>query len=236
MKETAVGAAVVALLAERGFSVYQEVLCAWGSILDLAATKGPLLIAVECKVSLTFEVMHQAMRWIPHAHHSYVATPLPRFGIDPLQTRLLEDLGLGFIGVRDASQVRLVNGVPEDGSDGGARAEFLLDPRWNRRANDGLRKTLREEHKTYAPAGSSGAARWSPFKATVQELARFVDAHPGCTLKAAIDGIRHHYSSKRNAMSSLVHWIDAGSVAGVRVERESGRLLLYPAAPARRSA
>lgn len=236
MKETIVGAAVVALLRERGFEVYQEVLCAWGSCLDLAATRGPLLIAVECKVAVTFEVMSQALRWVPHAHHAYVAAPLPRYGLHEFQRLLLEELGLGFIGVREPRDVVYVGDAPEDGTDGAASAEILLDPRWNRRADDRLRKTLREEHKTFAPAGSSGAARWSPFKSTVQELARFVADNPGCTLKTAIDGIRHHYRNKRGAMSSLVHWIDAGSVAGVRIEREDGRLLLYPAAPSRRTA
>jgi hypothetical protein len=218
VKETDVGAAVVALLCERGFEVYQEVLCAWGSCCDIVATRGPLLVAVECKVSLTYEVMHQALRWVPYAHHSYVAVGIGPYGIDRLAHRLLEDLGLGCIGVRDGRTV--VGGV------GGAEA--LVDPRWNRRVEDRLRRQLREEQKTFAPAGSSSAARWSPFKGTVRDLQAYVRAHPGCSMKEAVAGIKHHYPHDRGARSALVHYIDEGVIDGVRVEREGRAIRLYP--------
>jgi hypothetical protein len=182
MKEVDIGAAVVALFRGRGFEVYQEVLCRTGDCVDIAATRGRLLVAVECKLAPTFEVMQQGLRWIPHAHHVYVAAALPRTGLHPLARRLMEDLGLGFIGVRTPRY----GNTPID-------VDVMLDPRLNRRAGDGLRRCLREEQKTFAPAGSSGAARWSPFKATVLSLQRYVIAHPGCTMKEAVENVDHHY-------------------------------------------
>ena len=218
MKETDVGAAAVALLRARGFEVYQEVLCRTGDCVDIAATRGRFLVAVECKLAPTFEVMAQALRWVPHAHHVYVAAALPKYGLHRLARRLLEDLGLGFIGVR----------IPRYGGPPELAAEELLDPRLNRRADDALRRCLREEQKTYAPAGSNSGARWSPFKATTLELQRYVHRNPGCTMKSAVTHIDHHYGSTKGARSTLVHHIDHGIIPGIRVERRGRLVLLFP--------
>ena len=223
------GKATVTLLQGLGFeSIYQEVLCPWSACCDIVATRGPLLVAVECKRTLTFEVMHQAVRWIPYVHHSYVAFGGSHWGVDPLERRLLEDLGLGAILVQDV-------GTTLD-MDAPLRADVILDPRWHHRPEPRLRNVLREEHKTYAAAGSSGVPRWSPFKATAQELGRYVVAHPGCSLKEAVENIRTHYRTKSTARSSLAQWIEKGTVEGVRLEREEGVLRLYPAEKPQRTA
>lgn len=230
MKETDVGRAVVALLRSRGFDVYQEVGAAAG-IADIVATRGKLVDVVECKLGFGFDVLAQAERWLPYAHHSYVAVPLAR-GLHALGRRLAEDLGVGVIAVDDPYRQHGVRAVG-----GAVGAEVVVDARWNRKADvDCVRRWLREEQKTFTEAGSAGAPRWTAYKATCEELRRYVAAHPGCSVKAAVAGIQHHYRTVRAASSALAHWIDADRVPGVRLERVDGAIVLYPEAVAPRGA
>lgn len=222
MKETDVGAAAVAMFREQGFTCWQEVLTRRHGCLDLAATRNESLIAVECKMRPTLDLFHQTLMWQPHAERCYAAALVGDGGLHYLAERLLKDLGLGFISVFPLST--------------GLVAEVTLDARLNPHADDDLRDALREEHKTYAPAGSQGTARWSPYKATCADLRAYVEAHPGCLLTDAVLGIRHHYGTPSRARSSLTEWLDKGAIAGVRLERVNGRLTLHPSTKPPRSA
>lgn len=208
MKETEIGRAVVGLLRTWGFDVFQEVEVA-GRRCDLFATRGPLLIAVECKVRLTYEVIHQALYWRPWAHRSYAAVHQV-YRLDPLQVRLLETVGIGAFVMNDR------------------RIRLDVEAAFTRRAEvQRVRRALREEHRTFAMAGSSNAARWTNFKSSVRELKTFLKAHPGATLKDSVAGIDHHYPNDRAAKSGFVHWIRAGVIPGIRLENERGELRLY---------
>lgn len=54
-----------------------------------------------------------------------------------------------------------------------------------------------------------------PWRATCRALAEFVAKNPGCTMKAAIGGIKHHYKRDSTALSSMARWINKDKVDGV---------------------
>lgn len=209
---------LVAWLREQRWEVYQEVqVSTGGPRADVVATQGPVLWAIEVKASLGLAVLEQAEGWIGHANYVSVATPTTRRR--SFIGRIASDLGIGILSIGD------ING---DGRDW--RVSECERPRLCRRTTGRLRGALREEHKTFAPAGNATSSYWSPWKATCREVASFTRAHSGCTLKELVTGIRHHYSSTATARSSLAKWIEGGHVEGVRLERDGRLLRVFPTA------
>lgn len=181
-------------LKELDWEVYQEVDLG-GSSVDVVATKGSLLWAIEAKTSIGAKVIDQAVRWTGQANlisvftaHSYRAAYCYR-----------DYMGLKGIGWLT----------------GDFTVSEKIRPRLLRRCGLQIRRHLHERQKTYAPAGNAYGARWSPFRQTCEALKGFVQANPECSMKAAVDGIKHHYASASSARNSLATWIVAGKVPGV---------------------
>ena len=76
VKETEIAAAVVRWLVDMEWTVYQEVSLG-GRVIDLVATRGPLVWAIECKVSLGLAVLEQAYGLLGYAHYVSVAVREP---------------------------------------------------------------------------------------------------------------------------------------------------------------
>lgn len=211
VSETAIAAVVITWLEELGADVYQEVeLPTGGGIADIVARVGAELWIVETKTSLSLALVMQAVERRRSAHRVIIAAPHTRNQRDVAW--LCRELGLGMVEVQlsttyDTPHVR----------------EIETSRRWNRRPVE-LGARLRPEHKTAKAAGSTGGGRWTPFRDTCDQLRHAVERKPGIALKEAIAAIRHHYRSMAGARSSLAHWIKAGKVPGVRVERGH----LYP--------
>lgn len=205
--EVALAERVTFWLRDLHWEVYQEVSCR-GSRCDLVATQGPVTWAIEVKASFGLAVLEQAVFWKPHANRSSIAVPsATAFG-----QKLADTYGIGILQV------------------GYDRITERLPARLQRRCDGRLRRALRDEQKTYAPAGNSWGAYFSPFKATCANLAKHVRENPGTTLKAAINAISHHYASPQSARSHLVKWIEAGKIPGIALRRE-GRVVLVDVAP-----
>jgi hypothetical protein len=228
VKEIDVGAVVAEWLSLEGFTVYQEIEGAAG-ILDIAARRGPVVWAVECKVRLNYDVIAQAKRWVPYAHRSLVACPC-HGSLHPFDRKLLDDFGLGLLDVRQRAHHHHDYDYRErqQWNAHGLAVLHRLDARFNWRPEQGLINRLREGHRTMGQAGQSGGAR----KSTCLDLREYVREHPGCSIKEAVDGVpRHHYHSAAAARSALLRWIKLDKVSGVRAECEDGQhWLLYPAA------
>lgn len=209
--EQDVGRYTVALFRSWGFDVYQEVTSGLGRC-DLVATRqqgrASLLYACELKMRFTWEVIYQALRWIPHAHRSFIAVYSPN-GVPHLAEKFLEDLGLGLIEVSDY------------------RINLSVRARLNKRPDDRLRRSLYEEQRTYANAGTTGT-HWTPFKNTARAVQQYVREHPGCTTKAIVDGADHHYPNDRAARQGISHWIGNGVIPGIRIERTADGFRYYP--------
>lgn len=211
--ETDLGPPVIGWLTERGWDVYQEVTGPGGRA-DIVAVCGRLVAVVELKKSLGLDVLEQGSRWIQYAHLVWVGIPYPRrTDAHRFACRVAEWRGFGVlhVGVSDG-EVRLASPAP-----------------LHRRPLTGLRERLNPAQKTMAPAGTSRGGYWTPFKGTCQQLRDYVVINPGCSIRAAVESIDHHYSSGAGARAHLAALIEKGAVPGVTLRRDGKSCLLHPA-------
>ena len=213
-REQGIAARVVEWLQAEQWDVYQEVQpYQQGRVCDIVAVQGRLTWAIEVKASFGLAVLEQATGWINWANFVSVATPPSRtFQNSRFCRRGMLDLGIGGIVVHSSGEVK-----------------HWVRPALKRRIVTSLRDVLRDEHKTWAPAGSTGSRHLTAFKITCREVYRFAKSNPGADLKVAIDSIPHHYANDKSARGNLLHWLEAGKVAGVEMRREGRRVRLYPA-------
>lgn len=212
LTEQRVAEFVIAYLEAAGADVYQEVTCGSG-VADIVARVGAELWIIEVKIALSLRLISQAMERRRHAHRVYVASPRTKnmgdVGV------LLEELGIGMLEVSS----------PWFGSEPRVR-ELLESRRFNSRPV-ALTARLVPEHKTHAKAGAVGAGRWTPFRNTCEQVARYVRENPGATLKDIVGHVTHHYSSDRVARSSLAKWAQDGVIDGVVARNNDGHIKLY---------
>ncbi len=216
--ESTVAEVVVAHLIERHRAdVYQEVEVP-GGVADIVARVRAELWIVEVKTSLSLALITQAMDRRRLAHRVIIAAPTTRHQGDV--GAICEEVGLGLWTVK----------VGSDSEWDPSEVRVIVDGRRCNRRPVSLAAKLRPEHQTHAKAGSVGAAgRWTPYRHTCEQLAGVVRRDPGITLKAAIDGIKHHYRTASSARSSLASWIQEGRVPGVALRKsDGGALRLYP--------
>ncbi|MBL1216139.1 MAG: hypothetical protein D8M59_01440 [Planctomycetes bacterium] len=205
--EQELAADVVRWLTAQHWDVYHEVRIGFtGHIADIVAVRGPLLWIIECKRSLTLNVLAQADRW--NVLKRSIAVPRPaRIG-----TRKKPDDPRAFA-YRVARRFKI--GVLEVGTRDRKVYELVPAPiiRANRAASRRIRRTLHPGHKTHAPAGSAGGSRWTPYRQTLAEVRAIISAAPGCTLADIMQQLQnHHYptdGSARSCISSaLKQWED----------------------------
>lgn len=245
IRETDVAAAVVAWLAEFDWTVYQEVsLGASARTVDLVAVRGPLLWAIECKVSLGLAVLEQAHGLRGLAHYVSVAVQGARrgghswgfassamkeagIGMFTVHQEFVSGEGGGFKWVADRIiEPRMTRRVARIGTWGARNTYRKLLPKDQRKtaAYPYLRDLLVEAQRTCAAAGNNRSQRWSPWRQTCEEILRYVRLHPGCSPAACLELIPHHYQTEATARSSMVLWVRKGRVPGVE-ERRDGRLI-----------
>lgn len=246
IKETDVAAAVVAWLVDMGWEVYQEVsLGASARTVDIVATRGPLVWAIECKVSFGISVLAQAYGLLGLAHYVSVATAAAQEDtVDRWFAKLIaEENGIGTFEVD--------SGPEWDDTAPKWSATREVEPRLHRKVGcivtwraknlhgrlipkdergerkyPYLRELLTEAQKTYAPAGNNRGARWSPWRQTCEEVLRYVSVHKGCSPAVCLRMVPHHYQTEATARGSMVHWVREGKVPGVE-ERREGRLIQW---------
>lgn len=199
--ETAVAQNAHRLLVDMGFDVYQEV--PLGNRADLVGVRGKLVCVVECKTSLTIDVIAQAEHWRPYAHYRYVAVPRSRSN-RALAREILLERGIGLI------EEEVTTFAPLNRH---ARPEKLL-------------AVLRPEHKTYAAAGSQGSY-WSPWRDSVARIKRMVQQRPGIELKELVQLVPHHWASAASAKSSIARQIACGVISGLRLETVAKSTRVY---------
>lgn len=213
--ETTVGTAVADWLKDLGWEVYPEVLVGkTGRAADIVATRGPLIWIVECKVSLSLEVITQAMMWRGFAHYRSVAT-LYTHRVKTAAPRILKDYGIGLFYVDRRPPHEVLQPLTP-------RLERSVRPQT-------VRESLHELHKEWATPGqqSRRGGLLTPFALTSRAVQEYVRAHPGCGLKELLGGIQHHYRTEATARSMIPQWIQSGVIPGLRVEREGRKIRLY---------
>lgn len=208
--ETEVAAGVVAYLRGIGWRVYQEVSTGYASRrADIVATWHDRLVwIVECKTSLSWDLLDQAEQWIGHAHRISVAVPQRRMH------------GSGRLSVEERAVLALRLGLFVGGR------EVVRPPLLPIRHRDAMRwrKTLRPEHEVgFAPAGSASGGYFTEFRATVRALVRAVEASPGIVTKDLVRAIDHHYGGGDAAAArNLVRFIGTDVFHGTGICARKG--------------
>lgn len=209
MSESDLAKKVVAYFEDLKWDVYQEVMCR-GSVADIVATFDNLVAVIECKKSFGLTVIGQAWNWRRAANYLWVAVPATRSSMaHRFGDVVCNQYGIGKMVVTDY-------GVTP-----------RIQARLQRRRGTSIKTSLREEHKTFAKAGSAAGGHFTPFKGTVKALEEFVHRNPGCSLKEAIDGIQHHYHKDNTARSCIARYIEQGVIDTIRIERKGKKIHLY---------
>lgn len=200
--ESALARKVIAWLSSEDYETWEEVSVGSARI-DIVAKRGPIIVAIECKTSLSLAVLGQTANWSGVAHQSYAAVP-STYRTNRYMNAICQAIGVGIISVGWCCDIR-------------QHAPFIRSADASRitdRLNDGNRTGGGN-----AAAGTNGSY-WSPWRETVTQLARIVSKHPGIALKEALPKFEHHYSTDAAARSSLSHWIRAGKVPGIEARRD----------------
>lgn len=196
MKETELAEAVIAWLESQHWDVYQEVQAyAYSGICDIIATKGFLVWAIECKTTLSWNVIEQARLW--RTHFRSIAIPKAKARTKGRRTAYHvchNFFKLGIIEVSnyfgDQLDVYELKSAP------------LM--REYHEPSKRILNILRPEHKTHAKAGSVRKGHFTPYKDTMLQVKRFIIKHPGCTLKEIMDETgKGHYAHMKSARASI---------------------------------
>lgn len=209
--ETEVAEIIIPYLKQMGWEVYQEVQID-SNIADIIATQGKIVWVLECKKSLSLNVMAQAYKWRRYAHYVSIVVPTKkRWNTELLLKNILDYLGIGCYMVSKPDNI----------------SEFA-PVKLNRKVMSYyITNSLTEQHKTWAKAGNANGNRYTPFQHTKDNLIREVRKNPGITLKQLIKSIDHHYASEASAKGSLLSWIHQGVINEVELRREGRQYKIY---------
>ena len=203
MKETELASKVVKYLQDDKWEVYQEVKFSkylGSSIADIVALRNNLIWIIECKTSLTLDVMEQANGW---------KVPLRSVAVPYSKTRYKKNKKQkgGYIGYRVAKDYLKIGIIIV----GEIVSEPVFPPILRQFYKNGnrLRKLLVDEQKNgeYSSAGSKGGGYYTPYQKTIKYVKEYIKSNPGKTFKEIInyiDGGRfHHYSTPASMKQSL---------------------------------
>lgn len=195
MRETDLFYPVKAWLEERGYDVYTEVESKYtGGRADIVAVAGPAVTVVEMKLTLSLDLIAQAVRWKPFVNYVFIAVPQSRHRkIHGYADIFLRREGIGLLEVRDYGHFTDV------------RAR--LEARFNRRVNDHIRKSLVPQHKEL-PGGHAGGGYVTPYRITidrVKQYLRSVKKNDGwVTIKDILDHCETHYAAPKPSLSKAL--------------------------------
>jgi len=210
--EAALCVVMESYLTDLKLDVYKEVSTPVG-IIDIVAKQGPVLWAVEAKMTAGLGLLEQAESRLRFCHRVSVVTPLPP---STFFRQICREKGIGVFCVGQKS-VYFRDRDPEEV----ACIEERVAPAFRRKvAGVKLYEAMRD-----TTAGLPSPLRVTPFTQTCDSIRRALAHKPeGMTLRELINGISHHYRTVSTAKVSLAKWMRSGVVAGVRYE--NGRAFL----------
>ena len=211
--ETEIAEIIIPYLKQMGWEIYQEVqIHHSGNIADIVAIQGKLVWVLECKRSLSLDVMAQAYEWRQFAHYISIVVPTKkRWNTQRLLENILDYLGIGCYMVGKPDRI----------------SEFVPIKLHRKAMSHYIIQCLTEQHKTWAKAGNANGSRYTPFQHTKDNLICEVRKHPGITIKQLIKNIDHHYSNEASAKGSILHWIHTGIIKGVYLKRDGRQYKVY---------
>lgn len=226
IKETDLFPPVKEWLESQEFTVYSEVMeKSSHSRADVVGIRGPLLVVVELKTTLSLDLIEQAVNWIGKAHYIWVATPQTK-SPQRMAERILRHYGIGQVDVEYA----LVSYQPM--KYGWVAREGYIRPKLHRRITNELRDAITEEHKDGLPGGHQGGGYVTNYSQTIgrvkrhlQHLRKSTRAHqtPGgwATVKEILDHVETHYMQPRQGLYKALTTLETDWCESRRVGRET---------------
>lgn len=183
MKETELAESIVEHYSD--WEVFKEV--PYSGIIDIVCRKAGIHVAIECKTSLNFDVLEQALRNKEGFHFSYVAVPYAKQfrSQNNIQFNICRDYGIGVLCY-----------IPQEYKQIKYRIEELVKPKFNRKA--AIRVKLHDYMKR-SVAGSQND-RMTAFKFTVEQLVTELKRAGGkMEIKKMFQTEKYHYSTNSSA-------------------------------------
>ena len=156
--------------------------------IDIVVKIKDLTHGIECKISLTLNVVCQALYNLKYCNYSSICVFQANWKDYEHSTiqKILKQFGIGFFYVDKYGEVKKI-----------------IEPSL-RRGKSSLK--LHEEQKD-SLAGAKTTKRVTEFSLTCTLLENYVKNHEGCTLKEAVKQIKHHYSNSTVAVTCLAKMI-----------------------------
>lgn len=221
MKETDLAKSVVDWMRFNKWEVYQEVQqSAYSAIADIVAVRNDQVWIIECKTSLSFDVVAQANHWrfYQYAHYISIAVPMCRRSKGRcLAFDVLRHYGIGLLEVSKYSGDNIENTVWEN-----IKPQLTENPS----SIKFIKNCLHEKHKTYAAAGNAEGKRLTPYTLTCDNVVEELKKQPGLTSREIVERIQHHYGSDTSARGNLLQNAKAGNIRGVTVKQD-GRVYRF---------
>jgi hypothetical protein len=210
---------VIQWLVDQHWEVYQEVqFRCGGGVADIVAVRNNITWIIETKTTLSLTVLEQASRWNSIFRSAAVPAAFKKDNRS-LAYRIAHDyLQIGIIEVPVNSTYDVVT-------------EVICPPiqRQNYRfSKNYYLPELLEEHKTYALAGNNSGSRFTPYRRTIDSVRRFIEKHPGCSIKEIMTNIGEtHYSSAATAKSCIFSALQTFESDWCEAVVENGRYKFY---------
>lgn len=216
MKETELFEPVKKWLEDGGHEVYSEVRANkyGGRRADVVGVHGNIVTVVEMKVTLSLDLIEQAVLWKNHAHYIYVAVPHPKKGyLNDFAVRLLCQYGIGILTVNFDS--RGLDGTPSV-----SLYPYRTMPKVHRNITSDLRDSLTEYHKDGPPGGHQGGGYITAYRITMIHVKEYLDkelrfAHREWgelkgrngwrTTTEILEEVTTHYSSPKQSLAKALH-------------------------------
>lgn len=228
--ETDLLAPVVPWLRGRGCKTYAEVQFKDDEecpVADIVTTKLGKAGVIEGKRTLSMKLIRQACYWLDYADAVSIVVPAPSGKSQTIERRkchkVLDRLGVGLIEVHlDGRGKPVVEMVLTPKQQQVGRSAKLLD------VVDPLKNPRCMPPKDIEPGNDNRRISTSRYQQTVDKLIAYVRTDPGCTIKAAIRAIDHHWPNTQKAISQLTKIAATESgIKGIRTEIRDGLLRLY---------
>lgn len=200
MKEVELANHIIKSLEDAGYDVYQEVKVV-DRVVDIVVKGDNFYWAIETKTSFSFAVLEQAYRNLRYFNFSSIGVFSTVSAGRQFARQVAEHYGIGIFQLDKFKVVRERQ-----------KAKF------NRKA---LTKkiVLLDEHKYFAKAGNAEGKYFTPFQDTKRNLINYINSHNGCSLKDAMNAIKHHYSSISSATNSMRQWIRDDIIEELYIEK-----------------
>lgn len=217
MKETELAKHIIDWL--EGWTIYQEVqIHSFGRTADIVAVKKPIIWIIECKTSLSLSLLEQAYKWKNYANYISVATVSAKNSKGRNAAMIfLKQNGIGLITLHKNGHIY-----------------ENISPLLNRKILSLMKNTLNDNHKTFAPAGNAIGKRWTPYQQTVINIRKIVKRKPGISLKELMNEIKHHYSTRSSAISSISKYLRMGIIEGIVLKKDGKHLKLFPSSSSKK--